>query len=103
MQPGFIALIPMLVIFGLLIASMIMTRRRGYNVGGRIIVRCLAGHVFTTVWVPGVSFKSIRFGFVRLQRCPVGNHVSLVTPVRASDLTPEERRMAELYEDTWIP
>jgi len=66
-------------------------------------VRCRDGHLFTTIWVPGVSFKAIRLGWTRLQRCPVGKHWTLVTPVRDSDLTDEERRMAEERRDVRIP
>jgi hypothetical protein len=57
---------------------------RGYAVGGRIPVRCRKGHVFTTVWVPGISLKSIRLGFWRIQRCPVGKHWTVVRPVKKS-------------------
>ena len=56
-------------------------RRRGQGFGGRTVVRCRDGHVFTTLWIPGVSVTSLRFGPWRYQRCPVGHHWSLVTPV----------------------
>jgi hypothetical protein len=55
------------------------------------------------MWVPGGSFKAIRLGFIRFQHCPVGNHWALVTPVRESDLSEEERIMADRYHDTPIP
>jgi hypothetical protein len=61
------------------------------------IVRCSKGHVFTTVWLPGVSLTSLRLGSARFQRCPVGKHWSLVRPVREDELTDEERRTAEEY------
>jgi len=67
---------------------------RGYPMGGKLIVRCREGHTFTTFWFPGVSFKALRLGWWRYQRCPVGRHWSLITPVRESDLTEEERRDA---------
>ena len=66
-------------------------------------MRCREGHLFTTIWVPGMSFKAIRLGWVRLQRCPIGNNCTLVAPVRDSDLTDEERRIAEQYRDVPIP
>lgn len=31
--------------------------RRGYGVGGNVVVRCRAGHLFTTIWLPAVSLK----------------------------------------------
>jgi hypothetical protein len=72
---------------------------RGYPMGGRLIVRCRKGHLFTTFWFPGVSFKALRLGWWRYQRCPVGRHWSLVTPVRESELTEEERQEARSRSD----
>jgi hypothetical protein len=80
-----------------------VARRLGYKVGGAVVVRCLNGHLFTTIWVPGASLKAVRLGWVRLQRCPVGNHLSLVIPVKDSDLTDAERRIADAHRDVWIP
>jgi hypothetical protein len=40
------------------------------------------------------SFKAIRFGPVRVQYCPVGDHVTAVRLVRDEDLTPAERLAA---------
>ncbi len=54
-------------------------------------------------WVPGASLKSLRFGWWRFQHCPVGNHWSLVTPVKESDLTEEEKRIDRAEEDIRIP
>ena len=82
----------------------IVARRRGYSgLGGNTVVRCRQGHVFTTIWIPGVSLKAIRLGWARLQRCPVGKHWSLVTPVKDSDLTDEERWSAAQHHDVRIP
>src|SRR5262249_59103682 len=68
---------------------------RGYPpFGGRLVVRCRRGHLFTTLWIPGVSFKALRLGWLRVQRCPVGNHWSIVTPVRESELSGRQRRAA---------
>ncbi len=80
-----------------------MARRLGYKVGGNTIVRCRQGHLFTTIWVPGASLKSIRLGWARVQRCPVGKHWSLVTPVKDADLTDDERRDAAEHRDIRIP
>ena len=77
--------------------------RRGYPVAGNVVVRCRTGHVFTTIWVPGASIKSVRLGPWRAQRCPVGGHFSLVTPVRRTDLTAKERRVADKTRDVRVP
>jgi len=39
----------------------------------------------------------------RIQYCPVGKHWSLVTPVRDSGLTDEERQFAREHHDVRIP
>ena len=76
---------------------------RAGRLGGNVVVRCRSGHVYSTIWIPGVSLKSLRLGFWRLQRCPVGAHWSIVTPVRESDLTQPEQRMAREQEDIRLP
>jgi hypothetical protein len=85
------------VLLGLLVLYIVGTIVRA------VIVRCRRGHLFTTTWIPGVSFKSIRLGWWRLQWCPVGAHFSLVRPVKAADLTDDERLSAELQHDVRIP
>jgi hypothetical protein len=92
------------VIVAVLVGGTIAARRKGYSgLGGNTVVRCRRGHLFTTIWIPGVSVKSIRLGWARLQRCPIGKHWSLVTPVKVSDLTDEERRDAEEHRDVRLP
>jgi len=86
-----------------LVGGTLVARRLGYGIGGHTVVRCREGHLFTTIWIPGASLKSLRLGWARLQRCPVGHHWSLVTPVRVADLTDEERRFAEAHRDLPIP
>jgi hypothetical protein len=81
----------------------LVARRRGYAMGGRVIVRCRDGHLFRTVWVPGASVKSLRLGWWRYQRCPVGDHWTLVHPVKESALSDEERAMAAEHADIAIP
>ena len=71
--------------------------------GGNVVVRCRQGHVFTTLWVPGVSVKAVRLGWWRFQRCPVGGHWSWVTPVRESALSGGERRSARQHHDIRVP
>ena len=92
-----------LVLVGILVALTVGMRRRGYGVGGRTIVRCRRGHLFTTLWVPGVSVKAVRLGWARYQRCPVGPHWSIVVPVREADLTEAERREAAAHVDGSLP
>jgi hypothetical protein len=81
----------------------VVARLLGYKLGGNAVVRCRQGHIFTTIWIPGVKLKAVDLGVARIQRCPVGNHWSLVTPVRDSDLTDEERRFAKEHHDIRIP
>ena len=91
------------VVIGVLVVGTIIARRLGYKIGGNTVVRCREGHVFTTIWIPGVSLKAIRLGWARYQRCPVGGHWTFVTPVRDIDLTAEERRLADERRDVRIP
>ena len=92
-----------LVVIGVLVVATLVARRLGYKVGGNVVVRCRMGHLFTTIWIPGIKLKAVDLGVARLQRCPVGNHWSLVTPVRDSTLTPRERRFAREHHDVRIP
>jgi hypothetical protein len=71
--------------------------------GGNIPVRCRDGHVFRTIWLPGVSVKSLRLGPWRVQRCPVGKHWTIVTPVRESALSRRERLSAHRRQDIRVP
>ncbi len=93
-------------VIGLVLAEAVATliaRRRGYSVGGRTIVRCRQGHLFSTIWIPLASIKAIRLGWWRIQRCPVGGHWTIVSPVKASDLTEDERRIARNIADIPVP
>ena len=86
-----------------LLAEPLALWARGYPIGGKLIVRCRDGHLFTTIWVPSASVKALRFGWVRLQWCPVGRHWSFVTPVKDSELTAKERRRARSRHDLPLP
>jgi len=97
-----VALIPLIVLALLVIGGTWFARRRGYSMGGDVVVRCSNGHLFTTIWIPGASLKAIRLGWFRLQRCPLCERWVVVTPVKDSDLTDEERRMAERNHDVPI-
>jgi hypothetical protein len=88
---------------GLYVVGTIIARWKGYRFGPNLVVRCRRGHLFTTIWIPGISFKSLRLGWWRYQRCPVGGHWSIVTPVREGDLAEEDRRAALGHRDIRIP
>jgi len=76
---------------------------RARRIGGNVVVRCRRGHLFTTLWIPGASIKSLRLVAWRYQRCPVGAHWSLVTPVDESTLTEAERSFAHEHHDLRLP
>jgi hypothetical protein len=87
-----------------LVLVTVVARRLGYSgIGGNTVVRCRRGHLFTTIWIPGVSLTSIRLGPARYQRCPVGPHWSLVVPVRDGQLSDAERREAAENRDVRVP
>jgi hypothetical protein len=90
------------VITGRLVAIM-LTSVRGYRFGRDVVVSCRQGHLFTTTWIPGASLKAIRLGWYRFQHCPVGNHWTLVKPVKESDLTEDDLAQAKSVRDTRIP
>lgn len=96
-----------LVTFGVIAASYaagtVWAVRRGYSFGRNVTVRCRDGHLFTTVWIPGMSVKSLRLGPWRVQWCPAGRHVSLVHPVKTADLTDHERIVAAGHHDMPVP
>jgi hypothetical protein len=102
MTPDLVRAAPLLVIAAI-VAGALLARRRGYAFGGNTIVRCRRGHLYTTIWIPGVKLKALDLGIARLQYCPIGKHWSLVTPVRDSDLTDEERKLAHAHHDAPIP
>jgi len=95
--------VPPLVVAAVVVVAIAVTRRRGYPTGGDVVVRCRAGHLFTTIWIPLASLKAVRLGRWRFQYCPVGRHWTLVTPIREADLTEEEKRIAHESRDVRIP
>ena len=88
---------------GAMLAEALLMRARGYPVGGNLVVRCRRGHLFTTLWIPGVSVKALRLVWMRVQWCPVGRHLSLVTPVRATELDDDATRRARSRYDVRLP
>jgi hypothetical protein len=81
----------------------VLARLLGYKLGLRTVVRCRQGHLFTTIWIPGVKLKALDLVVARVQRCPVGGHWTLVTPVREAALSDDERRSAAGHRDARIP
>jgi hypothetical protein len=81
----------------------VIARSQGYSFGRNVVVRCRQGHLFTTVWIPGASLKAVRLGLWRVQWCPVGRHVTLVTLVKDADLTETEREFAAEHHDVPVP
>ncbi len=92
-----------LIIAAALLLETVPTWLRTHRIAGNFVVRCREGHLFTTIWVPGASVKALRLGLWRFQRCPVGNHWSLVTPVRESELSESELRSAHEHNDIRLP
>jgi hypothetical protein len=92
-----------LLLVAALLADLTGLWARGYPLGGNVVVRCRRGHLFTTLWLPGVSIKSARLGWWRIQRCPAGRHWSLVAPVRRSELSNGDRKAAERARDVRLP
>ena len=45
----------------LVLVRFVIAKRRAAPRGHPPIVRCSKGHVFTTVWIPGGSFKAVRW------------------------------------------
>ena len=101
-----VSLVAVVVVVGVAVwLPTIWMRRRGMKSRGTsdVVVRCSRGHLFTTIWVPGVSFKSVRLGTVRVQHCPVGRHWGKVSPVPIDQLSDAERIEAERVHDIHLP
>ena len=88
---------------GVITGATLIGRRLGYDLGTDTLVRCRKGHVFTTIWIPGVHLKELDLVIARVQRCPVGQHWSLVVPVREEDLSNDELEFARAHHDIKIP
>jgi hypothetical protein len=95
---------PLLGILAGVAAEALAMRLRGYPMGGTdVVVRCRAGHLFSTIWFPGISVKSIRLLWWRVQRCPVGGHWTIVTPVGRGELGETQLRSARERRDVRLP
>ena len=67
-----IVMVGVLIILAIIGVTAVMLGRRGsggdgYSADRDVIVRCRDGHLFTTIWIPFMSLKAIRFGPVRFQ------------------------------------
>jgi len=99
-----VAVIVVVVVVAVLALITFSARRAGFSgLGGDTIVRCRSGHIFTTIWIPGASLKSVRLGMTRFQFCPVGRHWTTVAPVNDADLTDTDRLKAASHHDVRIP
>jgi hypothetical protein len=94
---------PIVVTVGVIAGGTAVARLLGYKLGTNVVVRCRQGHVFSTIWIPGVKVKALDLVVARVQRCPVGKHWSLVVPVREKDLTEGERQFAKEHRDIRVP
>jgi hypothetical protein len=100
-------LIPIIVVaavLGIWLPTKILRRRNVKTRGtSDVVVRCSKGHLFTTMWVAGASFKAVRLGAKRYQHCPIGHHWSVVTPIPIDQLSEAERIEAARVHDIRIP
>ncbi|MEH3154317.1 MAG: hypothetical protein PGN29_02860 [Gordonia paraffinivorans] len=69
----------------------------------RKIVRCDSGALYSSIWIPMVSFKAARLGTSRFQRCPVHHRWERARLVDPSTLSDGERSAAESVQDIGIP
>jgi hypothetical protein len=88
---------------GAVAAFTLAGRAAGYRFGLNTPVRCRDGHLFTTIWIPGVNLKALDLGVARVQRCPVGRHWTVVRPVRDADLSARDRIRARSRHDVRLP
>ena len=93
--------LPSTIVAGTVVAAggTLAARVAGYRLGRHTVVRCRQGHLFETTWIPGVKLRSLDLAVVRLQRCPVGHHWSVVHPVRESELSAADRAEAAANRD----
>lgn len=99
----YIPAMPVLVLVLIVLAVVVVVPLVMGRGAGERIVRCRAGHLFTSTVVPGASIKAIRLWNRRFQWCPVGRHWTLVRLVDEATLTPAERDAARSIHDVPIP
>lgn len=64
------------------------------------IVRCSGGAYYESKWVPGGSFKAVRLGGKRFQKCPVHHKWEMAERVPEDLVTPEIRVEADSHRDS---
>lgn len=69
----------------------------------RSIARCSEGHLFSTIWIPLVSFKAIRIGSDRWQKCPLCRKFRRVSLVDKDGLSAAEVEQVRSVQDSPIP
>lgn len=98
-----IYLLALVILIAVAVRAARLSRGRGYRYGRDVIVRCRDGHLFMTTWIPGMSVKAVRLGLVRMQHCPVGDHVVPVRLMRDEELSSAERLQASHHHDSGAP
>lgn len=66
------------------------------------IVQCSGGAYYETRWVPLASFKAVRLGSKRLQRCPVHHKWEMTIRVPEEQLSPRIRQEAADHRDSGV-
>ncbi|NYJ73363.1 hypothetical protein [Allobranchiibius huperziae] len=66
------------------------------------VVQCSGGDYYETVWRRWVSFKAVRLGRRRLQRCPIHHRWEMAVRAPEADLTPQIRESAARHRDSGI-
>jgi hypothetical protein len=66
-------------------------------------VRCSAGHVYATIWVPLGSVKAVKLGSKRWQHCPAGRRWATVTMLDENTASADELAEAAGLHDARIP
>lgn len=83
-------------------AGAAIARRRGYLEQNEVIVRCRKGHFFRTQWMPPFSLRLLHFGWGRIQRCPVDDHLTVVRRVPEGLLSPRDKEAARRVHDRFL-
>ena len=95
--PVIIVVIAAFLAFGV---GAVLAQRRGYTEAKEVVARCRRGHLFMTFWAAHASRDRFDLGWATIQRCPVGDHWSIIFPVKDSDLTPEDKKVAAQHRDS---
>jgi hypothetical protein len=51
MSPSTVAVVIILIVLAAIVVATLLARRRDYKIPGEIIVRCMEGHLFMTIWI----------------------------------------------------